>query len=133
MARDRSEAVVSRAKSTSGTYRSLLSLVEALEAAAASLPSEPSVGDFVRLVAEREGPAARLGEVLATIDPASLEVPERRELAARVRGVLAADQMLTAAMFARQQDVAAELARIGHARRVASAAKTSRRPLRRVA
>lgn len=124
---------MSSTKSTSGRYRSLVSLVEALEAAATGLPAEPSVADFVRLVDERAEPAARLGEVLATIDPKSLEAPERRELQARIRRVLEADQMLTAAMFARQQDVAAELARIGHARRLASSARSSRRPLRRVA
>ena len=124
---------MTKKQSNSGIQTSLHALVEALEAAAARLPAEPTIDDFTRLVEERREPAEALGAMLATIDPSTLEVPERRALAARLRRVLEKDQMLTAALFARRDDVAAELSRIAHARRAAAAARNSARPVRRVA
>lgn len=124
---------MSRRQSISGVQKSLTAFVEALEAAAARLPSEPTVEDFTRLVEERREPAAKLAEVLSTIDPSALDGPERRSLAMRLRKVLETDQMLTAALFARRNDVAAELSKVAHARRAAAAARNSARPVRRVA
>lgn len=116
-------------RTVSGIHQSLDALLCALESALERLPDEPTLEDIGRLVEERKDAAERL----ATFDPSALTPSEKKVFAGRLRRVLDADQTLALALFARRDDVAAELSRIGHARRLAAASRTSARPVRRVA
>lgn len=118
-----------RRTTSSGVFASLEALVASLEEAVGHLPAEPTLEDITRLVEERREAA----EQLANLDASRLTPTEKRSLAGRLRRVLEADQTLALALFERRDDVAAELAKIGHARRVAAAARLSSRPVRRVA
>lgn len=113
----------------SGVHSSLSALVDSLEAGLSGLPTEPTLEDFVTLEEGRRDAAAQLAE----LDPSTLNATEKRALAARLRKVLERDQGLILALFARRDDVAAELQRVAHARRVAAATRVSARPVRRVA
>jgi len=100
---------------SSGTFVSLTGVLTKLEEMADTLPSVPSLEALATYVNDR----APLAETLASIDPQTLETSERRSLAARLTRVLERDQALVTALFARRDDVGAQL-RAMHAARIAA-------------
>lgn len=104
-------------------------LLTTLEGLLSKLPVQPSLEDIERFVAERGSAVSQL----AAFDPTGLSPAERDGLAARLRSVMEADQVIAQALAARRDEIVAELARIGHARRVAASTRSGPGPVRRVA
>lgn len=97
---------------SSGTFVSLAGAIARLEAMAEQLPSEPSLEALTAYVSDR----APLAETLASFDPRELKQGERRSLATRLARVLERDQALVTALFARREDVGAQLRAVQAAR-----------------
>jgi hypothetical protein len=104
-------------------------LLSTLEGLLASLPELPSLEDIERFVEERGSAVSQL----AALDPTALSPTERDALAGRLRAVMEADQVIAQALAARRDEIVAELARIGHARRVAASTRSGPGPVRQVA
>lgn len=104
-------------------------LLTTLEGLLSKLPEQPSLEDIERFVEERGSVVSQL----AALRPTALSPAERDALAARLRTVMEADQVIAQALAARRDEIVAELARIGHARRVAASTRSGPGPVRRVA
>lgn len=104
-------------------------LLSTLEGLLAKLPELPSLEDIERFVDERASAVSQL----SACSPSALSPAERDALAARLRAVMEADQIIAQALAARRDEIVAELARIGHARRVAASTRSGPGPVRRVA
>lgn len=111
---------------SSGTFVSLSALVERLEAMADGLPEDASLEALAGYVEAR----APLAETLATIDVAELEAGEKRALATRLKRVLDRDQALVTAMFARREDVSAQLRAVHRAKIAARGYRSPSEPAR---
>jgi hypothetical protein len=97
---------------SSGTFVSLAGVLTRLEAMADELPSEPSLEALAAYVSGR----APLAETLSSFDPQELKTGERRSLATRLARVLERDQALVTALFARRENVGAQLKAVHDAR-----------------